>query len=45
MYDLSLYRVKAPASSRGNWDYYEEIGSIPAAEAFLPINPDCERRT
>ena len=43
MYDLSLYRVKAPANSRGSWDYYEEIGAIPAGEAFLPINPDCER--
>lgn len=43
IYDLTLYRVKAPAASRGAWDYYEDVGSIPAAEAFLPINPDCGR--
>lgn len=41
MYDLSLYRVKRPSESRGPWDYYTEIGTIPAAEAFLPINPAC----
>ena len=41
VYDLGLYRVKAPAQSRQAWDYYESIGSIPAAEAFLPINPAC----
>jgi branched-chain amino acid transport system substrate-binding protein len=45
IYDLSLYRVKSPASSSGAWDYYEAIGSIPAAEAFLPMRPDCERTT
>ena len=40
-YDLGLYRVKTPAQSRRPWDYYEPIGSIPASEAFLPINPAC----
>ena len=43
MYDLGLYRVKSPAQSRGAWDYYEAIGAIPAAEAFLPMSPDCGR--
>jgi branched-chain amino acid transport system substrate-binding protein len=42
IYDLSLYRVKSPASSHGAWDYYETIGSIPAADAFLPMTAACE---
>ena len=45
IYDLTLYRVKSPSSSRGAWDYYEAIGSIPAAEAFLPMSSECERAT
>jgi len=43
LYDLTLYRVKSPTASRGGWDYYEAIGSVPAAEAFLPMTPACER--
>ena len=43
VYDLTLYRVKSPAGSRGAWDYYEAIGSIPAVDAFLPMDPACER--
>ena len=41
LYDVSLYRVKRPDESNAPWDYYTAIGSIPAAEAFLPINPAC----
>lgn len=42
LYDLGLYRVKDPAGSRGEWDLYEQVGSIPASEAFLPMVPGCE---
>jgi branched-chain amino acid transport system substrate-binding protein len=41
MYDVTLYRVKSPAESKAAWDYYTPIGTLPAAEAFLPINPAC----
>ncbi len=41
LYDLPLFRVKRPAESHGPWDYYTEIGTLPAAEAFLPMNPAC----
>ena len=41
MYDVTLYRVKAPADSHAPWDYYTPIGTLPAAEAFLPMNPAC----
>ncbi|HWK43427.1 MAG TPA: ABC transporter substrate-binding protein [Stellaceae bacterium] len=40
--DLKIYRVKTPAESQAPWDYYTEIGGLPAAEAFLPINPACQ---
>jgi branched-chain amino acid transport system substrate-binding protein len=42
IYDLTLYRVKSPAESHGPWDYFQAVGSIPAAEAFLPMTPVCE---
>ncbi|NNM75200.1 ABC transporter substrate-binding protein [Enterovirga aerilata] len=41
LYDPVLYRVKTPAQSKGPWDYYEAMRTIPAAEAFLPMNPAC----
>ncbi|WP_428542294.1 ABC transporter substrate-binding protein [Rhodopila sp.] len=41
LYDVTLYRVKRPDESRAPWDYYAEIGTLPAAEAFLPMNPTC----
>jgi branched-chain amino acid transport system substrate-binding protein len=41
MVDLSLYRVKAPGQSKAPWDYYENVGTVPADKAFLPINPAC----
>lgn len=41
LYDVSLYRVKRPSDSKGPWDYYDVVGTLPAAEAFLPMNPAC----
>ena len=41
LYDPVLYRVKTPAQSKGAWDFYETVRTIPAAEAFLPMNPAC----
>lgn len=37
LYDLELYQVKTPAESKAPWDYYKQVRSIPASEAFLPI--------
>ncbi|WP_042694956.1 ABC transporter substrate-binding protein [Azospirillum sp. B506] len=37
LYDLDLYQVKGPAESKAPWDYYKQVRSIPASEAFLPI--------
>lgn len=41
LHDVDIYRVKRPEESRGPWDYFTSLGSIPAAEAFLPMNPAC----
>ena len=41
LYDLSLWRVKTPADSKGPWDLYSRVADIPAAEAFAPISPAC----
>ena len=42
MDEVTLYRVKTPAESKGPWDYYAPVQTIPATEAFLPANPDCK---
>jgi branched-chain amino acid transport system substrate-binding protein len=41
LYDITLYRVKRPDESHGPWDYYTAVGTLPASEAFLPMNPAC----
>ena len=37
LHDMYLFKVKAPAASTGDWDYYETLATIPAAEAFRPL--------
>ena len=32
-----LWQVKTPAESKGPWDYYKEVGSTPADQAFRPM--------
>ena len=41
IYDIGLYRVKAPAQSQGSWDFYERLGAIPGGDAFLPMAAQC----
>ncbi len=36
--DLSLLRVKPAAAMRGEWDHYEQIGVIRAADIYQPLN-------
>lgn len=33
-----LFRVKAPAASKGPWDYYDLVRTVPADQAFRPLN-------
>ena len=32
-----LFEVKKPADSKYPWDYYSLVATIPAAEAFIPL--------
>jgi branched-chain amino acid transport system substrate-binding protein len=42
LHDMYLFEVKKPAESKGPWDYYKLRATIPAAEAFRPIDQgDC----
>ena len=34
---MYLFEVKKPAESKGPWDYYKMRATIPAAEAFRPL--------
>jgi branched-chain amino acid transport system substrate-binding protein len=38
MHDMYLFEVKKPSESKGPWDYYKLISTIPAEEAFRPID-------
>ena len=37
VHPMYVYRVKAPAASHGEWDLYEPVLTIPAADAFRPL--------
>jgi branched-chain amino acid transport system substrate-binding protein len=34
---MYLFQVKSPADSKGPWDYYKTVRTIPAAAAFRPL--------
>ena len=38
IHDMYLFEVKKPEESQGAWDYYKIRATIPAAEAFRPID-------
>jgi branched-chain amino acid transport system substrate-binding protein len=38
IHDMYLVQVKKPGESKGAWDYYKIRATIPAAEAFRPID-------
>ena len=38
MHDMYLFEVKKPSESKGQWDYYKLISTIPAEEAFRPLD-------
>ena len=38
IHDMFLFEVKKPSESKGPWDYYKVRATIPAAEAFRPLN-------
>jgi branched-chain amino acid transport system substrate-binding protein len=38
IHDMYLFEVKKPAESKAPWDYYKLRATIPAAEAFRPLD-------
>ncbi len=36
--DLYLFEVKSPAESKAPWDYYKQLRTIPASQAFRPLD-------
>jgi branched-chain amino acid transport system substrate-binding protein len=38
MRDMYLFQVKAPKESKYQYDYYKQLATIPAEEAFRPLN-------
>jgi branched-chain amino acid transport system substrate-binding protein len=36
--DMYLFQVKTPAESKGEWDLYKLVETIPAAQAFRPLS-------
>src|SRR5476649_1964361 len=38
MHDMYLFEVKTPGESKGPWDYYKLLATIPAEEAFRPMD-------
>jgi branched-chain amino acid transport system substrate-binding protein len=38
MHDMYLFEVKKPSESKGPWDYYKLVRTIPAAQAFRPLD-------
>jgi branched-chain amino acid transport system substrate-binding protein len=42
IHPMYLFEVKKPSESKGPWDYYKVRATIPAAEAFRPLDQgDC----
>ena len=38
VHDMYLFEVKKPAESKGEWDLYKLIATVPADEAFRPLD-------
>jgi branched-chain amino acid transport system substrate-binding protein len=38
VHEMYLYEVKKPAESKGPWDYYKLVATIPAEVAFQPLS-------
>lgn len=37
VHDMYLFQVKKPSESKGPWDFYKTLGTIPANVAFKPL--------
>ena len=37
VHDMYLFQVKSPEESKGPWDYYKLVETIPGDKAFQPL--------
>jgi branched-chain amino acid transport system substrate-binding protein len=37
IHDMYLFQVKSPAESKGSWDYYKLLGTIPGDKAYFTV--------
>jgi branched-chain amino acid transport system substrate-binding protein len=37
IHPVYLMEAKAPAESRGEWDFFKQVGLIPAEQAYRPL--------
>ena len=38
LHNMYLFQVKTPAESKGEWDFYKTLATVPGPEAFRPLN-------
>lgn len=38
LHDIYIYRAKKPSESKYEWDYFERVSTIPADQAFRPMD-------
>ena len=38
VHDMYLFEVKKPSESKGEWDLYKLLATVPADEAFRPLD-------
>jgi branched-chain amino acid transport system substrate-binding protein len=38
VHPMYLFEVKKPAESKGEWDLYKVVSTIPTEQAFRPVN-------
>src|SRR5215210_7422006 len=38
IHDMYLFEVKKPGESKGEWDLYKLLATVPADQAFRPLN-------
>ena len=41
IHPIYLYQVKSPEESKGEWDYFKLVATLPGEEAFGPLNKAC----
>jgi branched-chain amino acid transport system substrate-binding protein len=41
IHPIYLFQVKSPQESKGEWDYFKPVATLPGEEAFGPMNKAC----